>query len=68
MKTTSSSTASIENAVLSWLRSATTCVHRARAMLPVCGVASPAMATHRCGSGVAHSWSIATRVSPIPNA
>ncbi len=64
--TTSSRIASIENAVLSWVRSVTTWVHRARTMLPVCGVAAPASAAHTCTHGVAQSASIDDRVSAMP--
>jgi hypothetical protein len=68
MNTTSSRIASIENAVLSCERSRIAWDQRARTMLPVCGVASPATTTNTYAHGVAQSCSTARRKPAIPTA
>ncbi len=58
--TTSSKTLSAANAVCRSLATGSRWAHRARTMVPICGIAAPASAAHTCGHGIAQSSTIET--------
>ena len=66
--TTSSATLSAANAVCRSLATGSRWAHRARTMVPICGIAAPARAAQTCGHGSAHSSTIAMIIRLVVSA